>query len=104
MIYCAGVMLIDQAEGYPANGVGTNASDEVRREIEASFTLQATTTILVCTAVTDQFVQLNYIALVINFELPVNEDVYAQRIGYAGRLGRKCLCINLITQVVSMII
>jgi superfamily II DNA/RNA helicase len=41
-------------------------------------------------------IDVQQISLVINYEIPENEETYVHRIGRAGRFGRKGVTINLV--------
>jgi translation initiation factor 4A len=53
---------------------------------------------LVSTDLTARGIDVQQVSMVINFDVPRDENVYLHRIGRSGRWGRKGLAINLVTQ------
>jgi len=53
--------------------------------------------ILVCSDVAARGVDINDIGLVINFELPFDNEIYVHRIGRTGRAGKEGLAISLVS-------
>jgi len=43
-------------------------------------------------------IDVQQVAVVINYDLPQNKEIYMHRIGRSGRFGRKGIAINFVTQ------
>jgi len=54
--------------------------------------------VLITTDVFARGIDISQVSLVINYDLPLNRELYIHRIGRAGRFGRKGVAINFTTE------
>jgi len=54
--------------------------------------------VLITTDVFARGIDISQVSLVINYDLPLNRELYIHRIGRAGRFGRKGVAINFTTK------
>ena len=57
---------------------------------------QGNSRILISTDLWGQGLDVQQVSLVINYDLPVNRELYIHRIGRSGRFGRKGVAINFV--------
>ncbi len=43
-------------------------------------------------------IDVQQVAVVVNYDLPTNKEIYMHRIGRSGRFGRKGIAINFVTE------
>jgi translation initiation factor 4A len=53
---------------------------------------------LIATDILARGIDVQQVAVVINYDLPVSKEMYMHRIGRSGRFGRKGIAINFVTQ------
>ena len=56
-----------------------------------------TTRILLTTDLLARGIDIQQVSLVINYDIPINKEMYIHRIGRSGRFGRKGVAINFVT-------
>lgn len=71
--------------------------DEDRRSVMKQFR-EGESRVLVSTDLIGRGIDIQQVNLVINYDMPYSLEKYIHRIGRTGRLGRKGVAINLITQ------
>lgn len=71
--------------------------DEERREVMRRFR-EGEARVLVSTDLIGRGIDIQQVNLVINYDLPYSLEKYIHRIGRTGRLGRKGVAINLVTE------
>ena len=71
--------------------------DEERRAIMQRFR-EGESRVLVSTDLIGRGIDIQQVNLVINYDLPYSLEKYIHRIGRTGRLGRKGVAINLVTE------
>ena len=54
--------------------------------------------VLITTDMLARGIDVQQVAVVINYDLPQNKEMYMHRIGRSGRFGRKGIAINLVTK------
>lgn len=57
---------------------------------------QGNSRILISTDLWGRGLDVQQVSLVINYDLPVNRELYIHRIGRSGRFGRKGVAINFV--------
>jgi translation initiation factor 4A len=83
-------------QDYAVSEIHSNLSAHERTEIMNSFKTGATR-ILITTDLLARGIDVQQVALVVNFDIPFNVETYLHRIGRSGRFGRKGLAINFVT-------
>jgi len=71
--------------------------DQSQRDIIMQEFRTGSTRILVSTDLLARGIDVQQVSLVINFDLPTNQENYIHRIGRGGRFGRKGVAINFVT-------
>jgi superfamily II DNA/RNA helicase len=56
------------------------------------------TRVLISTDILARGIDVQQVAVVINYDLPDSKEMYMHRIGRSGRFGRKGIAINFVTQ------
>ena len=56
----------------------------------------ATSRVLIATDIWGRGLDVQQVSLVINYDLPLNRELYIHRIGRSGRFGRKGVAINFV--------
>ncbi|KAF0985299.1 hypothetical protein HZS_6001, partial [Henneguya salminicola] len=74
-------------------GLGQDERNEVMRKFR-----QSEAKILITTNLISRGIDVQSVALVINFDMPKQNETYIHRIGRSGRYGRKGMAINLIVE------
>lgn len=87
--------LID--DNYPVSCIHGDLTSGERKMAMEDFK-NGKTRILLSTDLLSRGIDIQQLSLVINFDLPINKEVYIHRIGRSGRYGRKGVSINLITE------
>ncbi len=82
---------------FPITCLTGDMPDEERRQIMSKF-VQGESRVLISTDLIGRGIDIQQVNLVINYDLPYSLEKYIHRIGRTGRLGRKGVAINLITQ------
>lgn len=82
---------------FPITCLTGDMPDEERRQIMSKF-VQGESRILISTDLIGRGIDIQQVNLVINYDLPYSLEKYIHRIGRTGRLGRKGVAINLITE------
>ena len=52
---------------------------------------------MITTDILARGIDVQQVAVVINYDLPTNKEIYMHRIGRSGRFGRKGIAINFVT-------
>lgn len=55
------------------------------------------TRVLIATDIWGRGLDVQQVSLVVNYDLPLNRELYIHRIGRSGRFGRKGIAINFVT-------
>ena len=82
-----------QARGYSAEGLHGEHKQAMRDRIMAKFR-NRTTEILVATDVASRGIDVKDVEMVVNYDLPKDEEDYVHRIGRTGRAGKKGLALS----------
>lgn len=82
---------------FPITCLTGDMADEERRQIMSKF-VQGESRVLISTDLIGRGIDIQQVNLVINYDLPYSLEKYIHRIGRTGRLGRKGVAINLITE------
>ncbi|MEO7425282.1 MAG: DEAD/DEAH box helicase [Fibrobacteria bacterium] len=82
-----------QARGYSAEGLHGEHKQAMRDRIMAKFR-NGTVEILVATDVASRGIDVKDIEMVVNYDLPKDEEDYVHRIGRTGRAGKKGLALS----------
>jgi ATP-dependent RNA helicase DeaD len=82
-----------QARGYSAEGLHGEHKQAMRDRIMNKFRKRATE-ILVATDVAARGIDVNDVELVVNYDLPKDEEDYVHRIGRTGRAGKKGIALS----------
>lgn len=85
-----------QERGFPVSAIHSELSPSDRSAVMAEFRSGATR-VLVATDAIARGIDVQGVSLVINYELPVDREMYIHRIGRSGRCGRSGVAINLIS-------
>jgi translation initiation factor 4A len=83
-------------QGHPVAEIHSDLPPADRTEIMRQFK-SGGTRILITTDLLARGIDVQQVALVINYDLPQNVETYLHRIGRSGRFGRKGLAINFIS-------
>ena len=81
---------------FPVNSISGDKTIQERRKIMDDFKRGEIRTLL-STDLLSRGIDIQQLSVVINYDLPVEKEVYIHRIGRSGRYGRKGVAINLIT-------
>lgn len=101
MIYCNKRQRVEwlteklQAQGFPVNYIHGEMEVSERKRRMNDFR-SGSTRVLISTDLLARGIDVQQVSLVINYELPTNQENYIHRIGRSGRFGRKGVAINLI--------
>lgn len=101
MIYCNKRQRVEwlseklQAQGFPVNYIHGEMDVSERKRRMHDFR-NGSTRVLVSTDLLARGIDVQQVSLVINYELPTNQENYIHRIGRSGRFGRKGVAINMI--------
>ena len=82
-------------QGYAAAEIHSNLSPAERKDIMTDFK-SGGTRILITTDLLARGIDIQQVALIVNYDVPQNIETYLHRIGRSGRFGRKGLAINLV--------
>jgi len=82
-------------QDYAVSEIHSNLSPAERKEIMSSFK-NGGTRILITTDLLARGIDVQQVALIVNYDLPQSIENYLHRIGRSGRFGRKGLAINLL--------
>jgi ATP-dependent RNA helicase DeaD len=82
-----------QARGYSAEGLHGEHKQTMRDRIMAKFR-SGTTEILVATDVASRGIDVKDVEMVVNYDLPKDEEDYVHRIGRTGRAGKSGLALS----------
>ena len=101
MIYCNKRQRVEwlaeklQGQGFPVNYIhGEMELSERKRRMNEFRT--GSVRVLISTDLLARGIDVQQVSLVINYELPTNQENYIHRIGRSGRFGRKGVAINFI--------
>lgn len=101
MIYCNKRQRVEwlaeklQSQGFPISYIHGEMEVGERKRRMASFR-SGEVRVLISTDLLARGIDVQQVSLVINYELPTNQENYIHRIGRSGRFGRKGVAINLI--------
>jgi translation initiation factor 4A len=101
MIYCNKRQRVEwlaeklQTQGFPLSFIHGEMDVGERKRRMAEFR-SGTVRVLISTDLLARGIDVQQVSLVINYELPTNQENYIHRIGRSGRFGRKGVAINLI--------
>jgi translation initiation factor 4A len=101
MIYCNKRQRVEwlseklQGQGFPVNYIHGEMDVSERKRRMADFR-SGSTRVLISTDLLARGIDVQQVSLVINYELPTNQENYIHRIGRSGRFGRKGVAINMI--------
>lgn len=84
-------------DGYPVIYIHSNMKREERQENFREFS-SGKYRVLISSDLTSRGIDIQQVAIVINFDIPNNKHTYLHRIGRSGRWGRKGLAINFVTK------
>lgn len=103
IIYCNSVRRVYdlyeamKEDGYPVIYIHSNMKRQERQENFREFSA-GKYRVLISSDLTSRGIDIQQVAIVINFDIPNNKHTYLHRIGRSGRWGRKGLAINFITK------
>jgi translation initiation factor 4A len=101
MIYCNKRQRVEwlaeklQAQGFPVNYIHGEMEVSERKRRMQEFR-SGSVRVLISTDLLARGIDVQQVSLVINYELPTNQENYIHRIGRSGRFGRKGVAINMI--------
>jgi translation initiation factor 4A len=101
MIYCNKRQRVEwlseklQGQGFPVNYIHGEMDVSERKRRMQDFRNGAVR-VLISTDLLARGIDVQQVSLVINYELPTNQENYIHRIGRSGRFGRKGVAINMI--------
>jgi len=101
MIYCNKRQRVEwlaeklQAQGFPVNFIHGEMEVSERKRRMQDFR-SGSVRVLISTDLLARGIDVQQVSLVINYELPTNQENYIHRIGRSGRFGRKGVAINMI--------
>jgi translation initiation factor 4A len=101
MIYCNKRQRVEwlteklQGQGFPVNYIHGEMEVSERKRRMNDFR-SGSTRVLISTDLLARGIDVQQVSLVINYELPTNQENYIHRIGRSGRFGRKGVAINMI--------
>lgn len=84
------------AQNFTVSAIHSDMSQQDRDKIMGEFR-SGSSRILICTDLLARGIDVQQVSLVINFDLPKDNENYIHRIGRSGRFGRKGVAINLLT-------
>ncbi|CAI8493685.1 unnamed protein product [Pichia kudriavzevii] len=82
-------------QNFTVSSIHSDMSQQDRDKIMAEFRT-GSSRILICTDLLARGIDVQQVSLVINYDLPDNNENYIHRIGRSGRFGRKGVAINLL--------
>lgn len=82
---------------FPASHIHGEMTGEERKENMNNFK-SGKTRVMISTDLLARGIDIQQLSLVINFDLPLNNETYIHRIGRSGRYGRKGVAINLVVE------
>lgn len=83
-------------EGHPVSCLHGDMSQKERTLILNEYRT-GKSRILIATDIISRGIDIQQVSIVINYDLPIQQETYIHRIGRSGRFGRKGVAINLIT-------
>jgi len=101
MIYCNKRQRVEwlaeklQGQGFPVNYIHGEMDVSERKRRMQDFR-SGSVRVLISTDLLARGIDVQQVSLVINYELPTNQENYIHRIGRSGRFGRKGVAINMI--------
>jgi translation initiation factor 4A len=84
------------SQDFTVSSIHSDMSQQDRDKIMAEFRT-GSSRILICTDLLARGIDVQQVSLVINYDLPDNNENYIHRIGRSGRFGRKGVAINLLS-------
>ncbi|GMM44080.1 hypothetical protein DAPK24_006550 [Pichia kluyveri] len=84
-------------QDFTVSSIHSDMSQQDRDRIMAEFRT-GSSRILICTDLLARGIDVQQVSLVINYDLPDNNENYIHRIGRSGRFGRKGVAINLLSE------
>ncbi|TID13283.1 hypothetical protein CANINC_004969 [Pichia inconspicua] len=84
------------SQNFTVSAIHSDMSQQDRDKIMGEFR-SGSSRILICTDLLARGIDVQQVSLVINFDLPKDNENYIHRIGRSGRFGRKGVAINLLT-------
>ena len=84
-------------DDYTASCIHSDMSGKERSRIMKEF-ISGSSRLLISTDLLARGIDIQQVSLVINYDLPKNNENYIHRIGRSGRFGRKGIAINFITR------
>jgi len=102
LIFCNTKRMVDalavklQKIGLPATALHGDLNQNARTRVMGSFR-NGTTPILIATDVAARGIDVDDVEMVINYDLPRDDEYYVHRIGRTGRAGRNGLAVSLIS-------
>lgn len=103
MIYCNSVSRVNDLEeamtqdNFPVKKIHGKMLDKERKEIFKDFK-SGGCRVLITSDLFSRGIDVQQVSIVINFDIPRNENTYLHRIGRSGRWGRKGIAINFQTK------
>ena len=103
MIYCNSVSRVNDLEeamtqdNFPVKKIHGKMLDKERKEIFKEFK-SGGCRVLITSDLFSRGIDVQQVSIVINFDIPRNENTYLHRIGRSGRWGRKGIAINFQTK------
>lgn len=103
MIYCNSVSRVNDLEeamtqdNFPVKKIHGKMNDKERKEIFKQFK-SGGCRVLITSDLFSRGIDVQQVSIVINFDVPRNENTYLHRIGRSGRWGRKGIAINFQTK------
>jgi translation initiation factor 4A len=103
IIYCNSVKRVKDLyeamslDNYPVARIHGDMTDEERKDTFKKFRI-GTCRVLISSNVTARGLDVQQVSIVINFDIPKDNNTYLHRIGRSGRWGRKGVAINFVTR------
>lgn len=103
IIYCNSVKRVYDLyeamkdDGFPVIYIHSSMKKEERQENFREFS-SGKFRVLISSDLTSRGIDIQQVAIVINFDVPNNKHTYLHRIGRSGRWGRKGLAVNFVTK------
>ena len=103
IIYCNSTRRVDDLEeamledNFPVKKIHGKMLDKERKEIFKEFK-SGGCRVLITSDLFSRGIDVQQVSIVINFDIPRNENTYLHRIGRSGRWGRKGIAINFQTK------
>ena len=103
IIYCNTRKKVEQLkqdiekDDYSASCIHSDMTGKERSRIMSEF-ISGSSRLLISTDLLARGIDIQQVSLVINYDLPKNNENYIHRIGRSGRFGRKGIAINFITR------